>query len=226
MASFAGIFVSAADRPVDEVFTGIRSIIDQRRSDMGGNCIARYREPHPWIQVEVFHEYIIPLARRISGKLEIEVITLQVQTTADAFLYSRFIDGREVRRLVYGEKEEGMWEDVGGEPEDWETTIIFNGGKVPEHCGDDPEACEIYEKMIIEEGAFYPSLNTSFATIDLAEALNLPGFTRNITTQSKEQYWTKVEVMQKMSFFERMKIGWQLYGWRGLFLRIDEEEDR
>jgi hypothetical protein len=225
MATFEGFFVSTEGRSVDEVFSGIRGIIDRRRRDMEGPCTARYREPHPWVQVEVFHEYINPLARRISGELETDVISLQIQTVVDAFLYSRFTNGREARCLVYGENEQGVWETVRGEPEEWETPVIFKDGRVPKHSHDDPEVCEIYEKQVIEEGAFYPSINTSFAPVDLGEALNLPGFSGKISLPKKEQYWTRVEVLRRMGFFERMKLGWELYGWRGLFLPIDYEED-
>jgi hypothetical protein len=28
-----------------------------------------------------------------------------------------------------------------------------------------------------------------------------------------------------MGFFKRMKVGWRLFGLRGLFMRVDESED-
>jgi hypothetical protein len=210
---------------VDETFSGIRDIIGQRRHDMEGPCTARWREPYPWVRMHVFHEYINPLARRISGELETNVISLQIQTAVDAFLYSRFTNGREARCLVYGENEQGVWEEVRGEPEDWESTIIFKDGRVSEHFSHDPEASESYEKQVIEEGAFHPTINTSFAAPDLAEALNLPGFSRNISSRKNEKYWTRVEVLRRMGLFERMKLGWQLYGWRGLYFPVDYEEN-
>src|SRR5688500_15113891 len=60
------------------------------------------------------------LLRAVSASQKLELAWIVASSVTDAFLYSHFKNGRELRSLALGETEQFRWERVAGKPEAWE----------------------------------------------------------------------------------------------------------
>ncbi|MDX1999249.1 MAG: hypothetical protein SF066_16145 [Thermoanaerobaculia bacterium] len=57
-----------------------------------------------------------------------EAIFLGFSSTSNAFAFTRSVEGQTRRHLRFGYcQEEGLWEEVSGDPEPWEDAAFFEG---------------------------------------------------------------------------------------------------
>lgn len=145
MASFAAIYTGSDHEEAAKSLLGFKNL---------KNGILRKAEP--WIQLDLCGslEEVEPLARFLSQELPCDVIGVAAQTVSDSYGLWIYRNGQPRRALVYGWAEEGVWEVVSGDSQNFEAGV-FEEEPIP--------------------GSWENGL-TTFRFYDLGRAMGLPGF--------------------------------------------------
>jgi hypothetical protein len=117
----------------------------------------------------------------LSAQLGTDVVWVSFQSAVDAFQYHHWRNGNHLRSLVYGCFEnEREWEQVEGQPQEWEAAVIFgNLGDALRFRTDEEERrsiTRIYASRLIEVGADEPSLDGRETARGVAEFFGFPGW--------------------------------------------------
>lgn len=117
----------------------------------------------------------------LSARLGTDVIWLGFQSVVDAFQYHHWRNGDHLRSLVYGCFEhEREWEQVEGQPQEWEAAVIFgyltDALRFRTNEEERRKIQRIYANHIIELGADEPSLDGRETARGVAEFFRFPGW--------------------------------------------------
>lgn len=117
----------------------------------------------------------------LSARLNTDVLWLTVQSAADAFGFHHWQGGKHLRTLVYGYAEQGVWERVEGEPEQWEREGLFDPQRLASRLEDankkeTAELNRIWREAELVVGRTVPSIDAMEAARSVAEFYHLPGW--------------------------------------------------
>ena len=126
MATFEKVFVSTTGSPFDAIVNRLR-FAGRDSKEIRGISTVRFDPDLPWLVVNSHYPTILDLGSAIAESLGVEVISVSLQTTVDAFGFWRYAAGRLARGLVFGfsGEEERVWNEVRGEAEPWEAEALF-----------------------------------------------------------------------------------------------------
>jgi hypothetical protein len=103
---------------------------------------------------------------RNSRELNTEIIYLAFSSVTDSLQFTHSIHGKTLRHIQYGMYiEQGLWEEVAGNPEPWETPAFFPPRSMEilaDYRPDDPDyerLSEIYGQCLIRASENYPMIN-------------------------------------------------------------------
>jgi hypothetical protein len=172
MSTFASVYVQCRPgEPVARLFEELQTTLEANES---WTCM-RYQADKAWVQLEADILDVGDCAREIADTLkDCRVVGLACQSVSDSAGYWEYQDGREVRVLVYGMEEEGIWDEVRGKEQPWQREIFFSGKEAGEN------------KALISEGAMEPFFLGSELQ-KIGEILSLPGF----ASDGMSPQWTK-----------------------------------
>ncbi len=109
------------------------------------------RRVQPRLEYEqgaVFAQLPLPVDERyypcdvqdFAAKLEREVIYMSFSSVSNSLQFTHCVPGRTLRHLQYGcYVEQGLWEEVEGEPESWEQNAFFDPNDFRSDPTDDPD---------------------------------------------------------------------------------------
>ncbi len=158
------------------------------RCGADADLLGRLRAANPGTVIEAPSEFAsVPVpdggddgaaaALQLSRRFGAEVILLGYVSSSDAFGFAHCIEGRTLRRVQYGWREQGSWEVVAGQPEAWEEGAFFHdSAQLDDVDEDDPEredALAIFRERRVREGAFWPILNAREAARSAARHYRL-----------------------------------------------------
>ena len=119
----------------------------------------------------------------LSKQLHTDVIWLSFQSAVDAFHYRRWSMGEHIRTLVYGcWKQERIWEEVTGNVEAWERTVLFDPAELASQLKHLDSAEQrhhlerVYQTQSLVVGEPDPGLEAREAARGVATFFNLPGW--------------------------------------------------
>lgn len=116
-----------------------------------------------------------------------EAIFLGFSSTSNAFAFTRSVEGQTRRHLRFGYcQEEGLWEEVSGDPEPWEDAAFFEGAD-PELQAVDEQAEEIYRLRVVRAGEFSPWVDAREAARVVADHYRLPGWGEPTPSESADE---------------------------------------
>jgi hypothetical protein len=105
-----------------------------------------------------------------------EAIFLGFSSTSNAFGFTRSVEGTSRRHLRFGYcQEEGLWEEVSGDPEPWEDAAFFEGAD-PELQAVDEQAEEIYRLRVVRAGEVSPWVDAREAARTVAGHYGFAGW--------------------------------------------------
>lgn len=103
---------------------------------------------------------------RNSLELNTEIIYLAYSSVTDSLQFTHCMQGKTLRHIQYGMYvEQGLWEEVAGSPEPWETPAFFPRSSMeilPDYSPDDPSyerISEIYGQHLIRASENYPMID-------------------------------------------------------------------
>jgi hypothetical protein len=128
--------------------------------------------------------------QQLSKRLQTDVIWLSFQSVVDAFEYRHWRSGKRVRALVYGcFAHEREWEQVEGQPQEWEAAVLFDRDRVHlEDCtpAERKQLKRIFREQILKVGSPYPSLDAREAARGVAEYYRFPGW--ELSNEDEAEY--------------------------------------
>src|SRR5687768_15319757 len=83
----------------------------------------------------------------LSLRLKTDVMWLSYQSVVDWFEFYHWKQGTLLRALVYGRKEERIWERIEGQPEAWERQIFFDPNDLARLLEDEDESDEEKQQL-------------------------------------------------------------------------------
>jgi hypothetical protein len=114
----------------------------------------------------------------LSSSLATDVFWLSFQSVVDAFEFHHWRAGQALRSLVYGCREQGIWECVEGQMEAWEREAFFRPYSpklvVPEDQRRERE--RICREAVLLPGRFEPCINARESARKAAEYYHFPGW--------------------------------------------------
>ena len=121
MAKFGAIYLSF-DQGLIEKVDEISQILKQE----GYLFIVRYHRDSPWIQLyleepENVSDYAYKVSKIFPSR---QVMGLAAYTVSDSVSFSHFQDGKIVRLLESGFKQERLWDKIEGNTQPWESQIF------------------------------------------------------------------------------------------------------
>jgi hypothetical protein len=197
MANWEAIFIYWNQEPTDARLQSVADIIQRTKPTVPP--MLRYQHDKPWLQLKELpwldsnSETETPLyAPEISAGLRTEVICLYGQTVVDAYGYWHYCDGVLKRCLIYGFREQGVWDRAIGTADVWEDKILFNMERFADFIEDSPEDevakyQEIWRTREIQRGSAYPMMN-NFDVKAMGLELKLPGFSKALKISGET--WT------------------------------------
>lgn len=115
--------------------------------------------------VETDEYFRIEDGERISQELEAEIIYLAFSSVTDSFQFTHCMHGKTLRHLRYGMFEQGLWEEVAGPAEPWETEAFFPDSATKFLADFDPgnpdyeRLSEIYGRRIVSVSKTHPMID-------------------------------------------------------------------
>jgi hypothetical protein len=149
--------------------------------DRNTHAVVSWRDHHPPEQ----------LLESLSRALKTHVIWLAFQKQVDAFAYERWENGTRLRRLAFGCYEhERTWEQVDGEPEEWEAAAIFDAARLDTRLSQarrvgpafafapekEQELRQLWRERRLNVGSQEPDINGRDVAEAVAIAHGLPGW--------------------------------------------------
>ena len=121
MAKFGAIYLSF-DQGLIEKVDEISQILKQE----GYLFIVRYHRDSPWIQLyleepEKISDYAYKVSKIFTSR---QVMGLAAYTVSDSVSFSHFKNGKIVRLLESGFKQERLWDKIEGNTQPWESQIF------------------------------------------------------------------------------------------------------
>jgi len=142
-----------------------------------GSIPARIRDRYPKAHIEspsLFASTVVEpderftpsSGERISHELNTEIIYLAFSSVTDSIQFTHCTQGKTLRHIRYGMYvEQGLWEEVTGHLEPWETAAFFSPGSMEtlaDHGPDDPDyerLSEVYRQRLIRVGGHHPMID-------------------------------------------------------------------
>lgn len=141
------------------------------------SCLATILSRYPGAYIEppsIFASTVVePDARftpsdgeRYSRELNTETIYLAFSSVTDSLQFTHSMQGKTLRHIQYGMYvEQGIWEEVAGNPEPWESLAFFSPNSMEileDYQPDDPDyerISEIYRQRLIRASETYPMID-------------------------------------------------------------------
>ncbi len=210
MGHLQAVYVRHGIGELNQLADAVRVALRPERSLAGRPVLVRAHAEYCWLQVQVadtrdLHE----LAAFLSRSLRREVVALELYTVVDFFAYSRWSSGHPHRKLVYGDPEEGLWSVVEGQPEAWEDSVLFHADDLGQFSGRvalDRQALLVYRARRVRSGAHLPFVSTRCAGREIAEALQLPGFPKDLQPGSRPAYWSLEKTLLRPSLRDYLNV--------------------
>ena len=115
---------------------------------------------------------------QLSVDFSTDVIWLSFQSAVDAFAFHHWRAGQALRSLVYGYKEERIWERVEGEAESWEREAFFSPypAKMVVSENERRRWERICREAVLLPGQFEPCISSRESARKAAEYYHFPGW--------------------------------------------------